>query len=113
MPWYVSKDGQKYIVPTVQPSYSLDDIEFAKKRRRETGQLREELLTYQEFCGKNKDYDGARYFKEIANELLKEYRGWDGAIIWIETSKSDNISEQIAPYVDNAFDVILYRDIFE
>jgi hypothetical protein len=82
------------------------NIEYAKQRRKELGQLREELLKAQTICGENKDIEFARYFREEAARVMKEYRGFDSAIKMIDESNwlHPHISEQIAPYVDMAFE---------
>lgn len=80
------------------------NTDHAKEQRRKAGQLREEILGYQNECGKRKDIEGARYFRDVASELMKEYRGWEGAIKLMDDNdwKHGHISEQIAPYVDRA-----------
>lgn len=82
------------------------NIQYAKERRRLIGQLREETLSYQKECGNRKDIDGARFFREVASDLMKQYRGWEGAIKIIEDDVNNythsHVSEAIAPYVDRA-----------
>jgi hypothetical protein len=80
------------------------NIEYAQQKRKELGQLREGLLNAQNVCGKNKDIEWARYFREEAARVMKEYRGWDGAIKMIDDNDwmHRHITDQIAPYVDEA-----------
>lgn len=95
----------------VWPAVLSDDtvcgkhVEYAKHQRKLIGQHREELLRYQKECGKQKDIETARFFREEASEAMKQYRGWDSAIKVIEDEndyRHQHISEQIAPYVDMA-----------
>lgn len=83
------------------------NIEYAKQKRKEAGQLRELLLNAQKECGKRKDIEGARYFRDMAAEYMKEYRGWDSAIKIVLEDANDwthsHVSEPIAPYVDRSF----------
>ena len=116
MPWIKADKGYP---DTGKPSYYTtfgivmsDDtslgrhIEYMKEQRKKAGQLREEMLGYQKVCGQQKDIETARFFREIASDLMKEYRGWDSAIIIIEGDgdwKHGHVTEPIAPYVDMAF----------
>ncbi len=82
------------------------NIEHAVLKRRETGQTRELMLGYQKMCEQQKDYETARYFRSVASDLQKEYRGYDCAIRLIMEGKKDNISEEVAPYVDRAINAM-------
>jgi hypothetical protein len=82
------------------------NIEYAKEQRKQIGQLREHIVSAQKQCGKERDIDGARSLSDIAADLMKQYRGWDGAINIIEGDNDfwhGHVAEPIAPYVDRAF----------
>lgn len=109
MPWIEgNKENPSYYA---WPKGLSDDtvlgrnIEYAKSQRKIIGQLREEIIGFQKACDRN-DIEGARFFSVQAADLMKQYRGWDGAIKVIEDEYDwmhRHISEQIAPYVDQAF----------
>lgn len=44
------------------------------KQRREWQQHRDVMLMYQKECAKDKDYEGAKFFKEEASWAMKHYR---------------------------------------
>lgn len=120
MPWvpYCKPPGETpahYAWPKVLPDCVVlgepEIIEYAKDRRKEISQIRESLLPVQKECGKNKDIENARFISELCADLMKQYRGWDAAIKMIEDAEftkwpRPGIAEQIAPYVDRAFDWI-------
>lgn len=73
------------------------------------------MLGLQKACGRT-DIDGARFFSREASDLMKQYRGWDCAIAWIEGKpgmdswRHELVAEPIAPYVDRAFgEIDLYQ----
>lgn len=117
MPWIIAH-GQyphtgwpaHYVWPAVVTDATVlnHNTEYARRKRKECGQLREEMLCYQNECGKRKDIEGARYFRGMAAELMKEYRGWEGAIKLMDDTdwKHSHISEQIAAYVDRALSLM-------
>ena len=88
------------------------NIEYGKAHRKKIGQYREEFLKFQKECGQRKDIETARFFRDKAAELMKQYRGFDLAIKIIEGGddwKHNHVSEQIAPYVDAAFAIMDYE----
>ena len=118
MPWFPEKDPdieyetgafddiiQHYEIPR---SYcTLDTGDYARSKRKIIGQEREEILRFQSACRKQKDMDGARYFRDVAAELQKQYRAWDFCVKWLEGDninwRHEQVSEAIAPYCDRAF----------
>lgn len=116
MPWIAGdKDEPSYYT---WPAVLSDDtvlgknVGFAKLQRKLIGQIREEIISYQKSCGKN-NIEGSRYFGKESAELMKQYRGWDGAIKVIEDENDwmhRHISQQIAPYVDRAFALMDLQD---
>lgn len=113
MPWVKAHDKYPdtgwpahYEWPSILSDETVLDrnTEYAREKRKKVGQLREEMLGYQNECGKRKDIEGARYFRNVAAELMKEYRGWEGAIKLMGDNdwKHSHISELIAPFVDMA-----------
>lgn len=123
MPWIRdnSDDPEMYGWPAILPDEVVcghnNIMQYAKQKRKETGQLREEFTNRQKKLSKDivknrlpvvidKNKILARYYGQLCADLMKEYRGWDaaiklmdGAMVWPYT----NISEQIALYVDRAF----------
>lgn len=105
MPWvkHCKDDPAYYCVPHAEDDMILGRaLSVLYSKRKELGQLREYLLSIQKEIGKN-DRENAKYLSEVCKDLLKEFRGFDLAILWIETSDKSRISEEIAPYVDQAF----------
>lgn len=104
------------------PNFLPDDVvlgrqycvDYAKQRRKEVGQHRELLLRYQADCGKSGDREGAKFFKDEAADAMKQYRGWDFSIRYMEGDpmmidwRRKDVSEPIAPYLDRAFEELSY-----
>lgn len=117
MPWVKLSDDDSFCAEYRTPIFGdhvLNEYENAKIWRKYWGQFREFLIKTQGECGKQKDFDTARYYREEASYAMKQYRGWDAAIKWIEGDVSmtwpatKNVSEEIAPYVDRAFAYLDY-----
>lgn len=116
MPWMVAANPPGELPAHYKwPQVLSDDtvlgrnIEYAKTKRKESGQFREQLLKFQKECGQRKDMETARFFREEASEAMKQFRGWDAAIKIIEGDNDfwhHHISEHIAPYVDSALNMM-------
>lgn len=116
MPWkYGYRDNPNHYV---WPDGLSDDVVLGRKiqiamdKRKEVAQIREQLLATQRAIGRD-DREGARYLSELASDMLKQYRGYDAAIKMITDAKFTEwprpmIQEEIASYVDRAFDVMEY-----
>lgn len=117
MPWHKATkndDSQPshYEWPGVLPDAVLLGhkylMEYAKGQRKEIGQIREMIIIEQKRCGEKGEIQNARFLSDIGADLMKQYRGWDAAIKLIVDEKftkwpHPGISEQITPYVDEAF----------
>lgn len=84
-------------------------LDYAKSQRKKIGQIRESVIATQKQCGKDRDIENARFLSDMGADLMKQYRGWNAGIKMIEDEEFTkwpriDISEQIAPYVDRAFD---------
>lgn len=112
MPWikHINPPGEVPAHYKMPISLSDDTVlgrnnEYAKEQRKKCGQLREELLKLQKECEQEKNIEAAKFCRNEAAEILKQFRGWDGAIKVIEENDFWHkcIAEQIAAYVDRAF----------
>jgi hypothetical protein len=61
---------------------SLEYIETAKALRRESAKLRQQWLTTQEACERDRELDAARYFRGEAAEEMKWFRAFDFLVKW-------------------------------
>lgn len=105
MPWIKAKykdDPDGYTHP-----YVSDDvvhgrlIHIAIAERKRLMQAREAVLREQKRIGRE-DREKAKMLAFVASELLKMYRGYDGAVKII-TGDDVEVQKEIAPYADNAF----------
>jgi hypothetical protein len=107
MPWIQKTDltPAHYRVPSWLYIPSSTQVDAAKQLRKEATQHREYALEQQKAAAKEKNFEIAKHFSLVAAEVLKEYRGYDLAIRWIEgdTTMQEHVSEPIAVYVDRAF----------
>lgn len=84
------------------------NIAYAVEKRKTISQLREGLLATKKQIGKENRED-ARYLSELCSDFMKQYRGWDFCIKWIEGNpdcvnwRTPTMQEEIAPYADKAF----------
>jgi hypothetical protein len=88
-------------------------IEFAKNKRKESGQIRESLLSAQKLCTQE-TRNIARGISDLASEYLKEFRAWDFLIRFMEGDaeivswRRPCVQEEIAPYLDRACSVLTF-----
>jgi hypothetical protein len=113
MPWYKSTNpnwASEYRFPKVISDDTMlgRNIHIAKAKRAETMREREAILKGQKELAEMKDYVAAKWVGGVASDLLKQYRGWDACIKLIEMNEDVQISEQIAPYVDRAFNFLTF-----
>ena len=106
MPWIKAKykdDPDGYTYP-----YVSDDVVHGKlihiaiAERKRLMQAREAVLREQKRIGRE-NRERAKMLAFVASELLKMYRGYDGAIKIIRDNNDGEIQKEIAPYVDNAY----------
>lgn len=116
MPWIKQGDDDPdFYQPPIVGDHVLSSIKRAKEWRKYWSQHREFLLKTQTEMGKLGEIETARYYREEAADAMKQYRGWDAVIKWIDGEKSMNwpatekISEEIALYVDRAFAFLDYE----
>lgn len=116
MPWrYPVKDGSYpagYELPKVMADRvalgAPEVVAYAKAKRKELSLIREGILAAQKQC-RREDRESARTLSDMGADLMKQCRGWDFALRWIEGEpaivnwRRPNIQEAIAPYVDAAF----------
>ena len=55
--------------------YTCSDAEEVDRKRVYWANQRDEMLSFQKICAKEKDFEAAKFFKEEAVEALKHYRG--------------------------------------
>lgn len=108
MPWISEGDSPAYYaLPVVAGASSDLCLETAKTSRKYWAQHREQMLAYQNQCGKD-HIEYARFFREEAAEAMKYQRGFDFLVKWLEgnpiTNYPTDITEQLAPYADRAFE---------
>lgn len=96
-----------YIFPRDIGIPTNKELEYAKQQRKGVGQLREEILGLQKVCGQMREIEIAKFLRESASDLMKQYRGWDMAIKWSEGDAWD-VSEDIGPFVHCAFYAMSY-----
>lgn len=121
MPWHVGPPDKsspsRWQARPYATAYGFDDgdMSYAKENRAALARDKETMDKYQKQFGRD-DREMARFFGEQASELLKEYRGWDLAIRWLNGEeavycwRSPAVSDKIAPYLDRALDFIIFRE---
>lgn len=99
----------------VATAHEFTDAEYryAVKKRAELTALREKLLRDKSDLEKIKDFTTCKYIGQLCAEILKEQRGWDLCVKWIEGDpdvyswRSSRVQKEIAPYLDAAFTEIM------
>lgn len=92
-------------------SFTDKELEYAKSRRADCAKLRDECLQCQKNIGKLHP-DTGRFMRDTANELLKEFRGFDFVVKWITADvgyKEPVIGRELFPYVKMACNSIIYN----
>lgn len=120
MPWIKGDKANPdlYVTPFISDDVVLgkeDVLERAKGMRKELGQLREGLLAVQKEIGRE-DRENAKELGQMASELLKDFRGIDFVIKYMEGHtdyiawNTNKIQEEIAPYADRYFGILSWAD---